>query len=124
MRFNLLVRPINLLEICAEPGKKKADLAGDRDDAAGHDIAGGSQARNSSETGTARLVVASPVEVQTKTSSETARLAAASLAEEEKNLRGGDACLRVPAAKGGLDGRRSDGLGFQWQSGRTCQWGR
>jgi hypothetical protein len=43
------------LRFALELGKKKADCAGDGDDVAGRDVAGGGQTRTSPETGTALL---------------------------------------------------------------------
>jgi hypothetical protein len=61
---HLLVRPIELLEIRAEPGKKKADLARHEEDVAG--VPGGGEAETSPETGTAWLAATSPAEVRSK----------------------------------------------------------
>jgi hypothetical protein len=51
---HLLVHPIELLEICAKSGKKKADLAEDGEDVAGRDVPGGGEAETSPKTRTAR----------------------------------------------------------------------
>jgi hypothetical protein len=67
--IHLLVHPIKMLEIRAEPGKKKkrdGQPRRRREDAAGHGVPGGGEAKTSPETGTARLAATLPAEVRLK----------------------------------------------------------
>jgi hypothetical protein len=61
----LNVRP-KLLEICAESGKKKVELAENREDEAGRGVPGGGEAETSLDTRMARLAAMSSVEVRSK----------------------------------------------------------